>query len=77
MDYVLHSTLLNEKIVRIVIQKGSISLNSYYVFVSNHIIRIDSLIESFIDSKNYHENINSKNTKLDLDIVFSIREFEY
>lgn len=75
-DNVLHSTLLDEKIVRIVVQKGNLSLNSYFIYVSKHLIRMDSLIESYIDSGNYRENINSKNTKLDLDIVFSIREFE-
>ncbi len=76
-DYVLHSTLLDEKIVRIVIRRGNTSLNSYYFFVSNHLIRMDSLIEAFIDSSNYYENTNSKNTNQDLDIIFSIREVEY
>ena len=73
-DYKLYSTVLKEKIVRIVIRKGSISLNVYYIFVSNHLIRIDSLIESYIDSSNYDEIIFSKNTNIDLDMIFSINE---
>lgn len=76
-DYVMHSTMLNEKIVRIIIQKGRISLNTYFLYISNHLIRIDSLIEAYIDSSNYYENTNSKNTNLDFDIIFSIREVEY
>ena len=73
-DYKLYSTVLKEKIVRIVIRKGNISLNVYYIFVSNHLIRIDSLIESYIDSSNYDEIIFSKNTNIDLDMIFSINE---
>ena len=72
--YVLHSTFIKEKIVRIIIKKGSVSLNTYYIFVSDHLIRLDSLIEAYIDSSNYYENINSKNTSIDFDLIFSLRE---
>jgi hypothetical protein len=74
-DYELHSTLLEEKIIRIIISRANVSINTYYIYVSNHLIRIDSLIEPFIDGANYEENIKSKNTNLDMDIIFSIREF--
>ncbi len=72
--YTHHSTLLKEKIIRIVIRKGSTSLNCYFLYVSNHLIRLDSLIESYIDSSSYHEIINSKNMNIDMDIIFSIME---
>ena len=71
--YIHHSTLLEKEITRIVARKGSTSLNVYFIYVSNHLIRIDSLIESFLDSSNYKEVINAKNTNIDFDLVFSIK----
>lgn len=75
-NYIYHSTQLKEKIIRIIVRRGSTSLNTYFVYISGHLIRIDSLIASYIDSANYYENINSKNTNIDMDILFSIKEKE-
>ena len=72
--YNYYSTLLEREIIRIVVRKGSMSLNIYFVYVSNHLIRVDSLIESYLDSSNYNEVINAKNTNIDFDIIFSIKE---
>ena len=72
-SYIHHSTLLEREITRIVIRKGNTSLNVYFIYVSNHLIRIDSLIESFLDSSNYTEVIHARNTDIDFDLVFSIK----
>ncbi len=74
--YDMQSSFLKEKIVRIIVKKSNYALNIYFVYISNHLIRFDSLIESYIDSSNYYENINSKNTNLDFNILFSLREVE-
>ena len=75
-NYIYHSTQLEEKIIHIIVRRGSTSLNTYFVYISGHLIRIDSLIASYIDSSNYYENINSKNTNIDMNILFSIKEKE-
>lgn len=72
--YYHSSTMLKEKITHIVVSKSSYALNTYFIFVSNHLVRIDSLVNGYIDCKNYFENINSRNCRIDLDILFSINE---
>ena len=73
-SYYHTSSLLEEKIRQIIIKKGSIALNVYFILVGGHLIRLDSLADEGIDAGDYHENINSNNTNIDLDIIFSIKE---
>ena len=69
----LDSTNLEEKIKQVVVRKGDLVLNSYFILIQEHILRLDSLIDNNINHENYNENINSKNTNIDLDLLFSIK----
>ena len=69
----LNSENLDNDIKQVVINKGELILNSYFMLISNHLVRLDSLADKSIDHENYNENINSKNTNIDLDIIFSIK----
>lgn len=72
--YTFSSHNLKSKIYQIVIEKNHTALNSYLFIVSNHLVRLDSLIEYDIDYKDYNSLINSANTNIALDFIFSIVE---
>ena len=73
-SYYHSSSFMEEKFRQLIIKKGSIALNVYFMLVCNHLIRLDSLASEDIDAGDYKDNINSKNTNIDLDIIFSIKE---
>ncbi len=74
--YTLSSHNLKSKIYQVVIEKNNIALNSYLFIVSNHLIRLDSLIENDIEYSDYNSLINSNNSNINLDLLFSITEVE-
>ncbi|MBR4178882.1 MAG: DUF4272 domain-containing protein [Bacilli bacterium] len=69
------SNNLNENIYHIVIKKDDLVINSYMFIVCNRFIRLDSLVNSKVNYMEYNELINAKNTNIDLDLIFSIKEY--
>ena len=76
----LTSQHLEKKIIQIVMDKefeDSIkALNSYFMLIGNHIIKVDSIINENTNYKDYNDLINSFNSSIDMDIVLSMK-FDY
>lgn len=75
--WTLSSHNLNNKIYQLLVTKDNIVLNSYLFTISNHILRLDSLVDSSIDYNNYNNLVNSRNSNVDMDLLFSIKESDY
>lgn len=72
--YTLSSHNLKSKIYQVVVEKNNIALSSYMFIISNHLVRLDSLIEDGVEYEDYNSLINSKNSNINLDLLFSIIE---
>ena len=68
------SSFLEDEITQLVIEREDYALNVYFVYISHHLLRLDSLINKNTNYHNYTDNLNSKNTNIDLDILFSIKD---
>ena len=69
------SNNLNEFIYHLTIKRDELVINSYMFILSNRFIRLDSLVNNKVNYMEYNELINAKNTNIDLDLIFSLREY--
>ena len=69
------SNNLNENIYHVIIKREDLVINSYMFIVCGRFIRLDSLVNNKINYMEYNELINAKNTNIDLDLIFSIKEY--
>ena len=60
------------KNIQLVVEGKDIAFNSYLVCVSDHILKIDSMIDKYIDYKDFNILNNSDNSIIDKNIIFSI-----
>ena len=74
--YTFNSHNLKNKIHQTLISKYYIVLNSYLFEIANHIFRLDSLVNNNTNYNDYNELISSKNSSIDMDLLFSIKEHE-
>ena len=72
--YYFDLSYMDERVKHIVIERNNLALNIYYIYISYHLLRLDSLINKNTNYKEYSDNINSRNTNIDLDIIFSMKE---
>lgn len=73
-DCEFENTNVSEKIKHIVLEKNSNAFSSYLIYISNHIVKIDSIIDSNIDYDDYDLLTNSTCFNIDKEILFSICE---
>ena len=60
------------KNIQLVVEGKDIAFNSYLLCVSDHILKIDSMIDKYIDYKDFNILNNSDNSIIDKNIIFSI-----
>ena len=79
--YELTSNFLSEKIKQVVIEKKindvSVALNSYFMYIGNHIIKMDSIINNRTNYNNYNDLVNSFNSSSDMNIILSMKFVSY
>ncbi len=79
--YELTSNFLSEKIKQVVIEKKindvSVALNSYFMYIGNHIIKMDSIINNRTNYNNYNDLVNSFNSSIDMNIILSMKFVSY
>lgn len=73
-DCEFENTNVSEKIKHIVLEKNSNAFSSYLIYISNHIVKIDSIIDNNIDYDDYDLLTNSTCFNIDKEILFSICE---
>ena len=60
------------KNIELVVERMGVAFNTYLLCVSDHILKIDSIIDKYIDYKDINVLHNSENSKIDKEIIFSI-----
>ena len=65
---------LKEYIKHIVYKKDDKAINVYLLYISNHIIKIESSIDKNINYENYDILLNSDNSNIDREILYSLIE---
>ena len=60
------------KNIQLVVEGKDIAFNSYLLCVSDHILKIDSMIDKYIDYKDFNILNDSDNSTIDRSIIFSI-----
>ena len=69
---ILSNDKINGEIIQLVIENYKVAFNTYLLLIQDHLIKIDSSIENGVDYKDYNMLVNSNNSRIDREILFSI-----